>query len=326
MFKLANVLRSWAGFTLLLALMCTMLVAPFASAQFTSILQEGWEKPVGTVFPWQTYGHWWAVSPTNPSLPAWDIEFNSIYHHHGNDIEVTSVWCAGSLNSLEAGIDPYPPNTYTHLYWGPFDIEAAAQYEDGEAYGSFWIWADMDSQHASFYFGVRQGGYSSNLNDWDFMYMNEEGGTNQNWVQVSFDFDHVIAAPGDTISYIDEGILDNLWISLIFYSDSNPNPEHLGVFIDDIALASNDGLYDFDYRGYELIDPDDPDGDPYENLYVGTPVQMAVKWKSYSDLLSEICDHVLYDGNNNVLSTITDQWQGRSLAYSEPFPITFTPQ
>jgi len=325
-------IQSLAGGIILVALLCSLLLAPQASARYYQLLQEGWERPVGTPFPWSTNGHMWGLFPNPPSLtnPRWDIERNAIYHSTGFPEDVTAVWCVGSNDQLIAGVDYYLPNVYTHLYWGPFSIAEAAQNEYGEAFGSFWIWAEMESNLNGtgdfFYLGVRSGGFNPNITAWDFLHMDDQGGNNMEWTQAMFNFDEVYTLNGDTISYIDQGIVDNLYISLIFDSDYNEN-DYFGVFIDDISMGYDDGMYDFDYRDYELFNPDNPD-EEYEFLYVNLPVQLRTKFKSHGNLMSNEVDHLLYDGQNQVLSQITGQWQGGTvpISYEEAFPEIFTPQ
>jgi hypothetical protein len=332
MFKSFNFSRSLVGIFILIAMLCGGLLTPSADAVTHQLLWEDWERPVGTLFPWSTYGHMWGIYPNPPSLsnPRWDIERNSIYHSNGSDTDITSVWCVGSNDQLLAGQDFYLNNVYTHLYWGPFSIADATINEFGEAYGSFWIWADMEANGAGqgdFYaLGVRSGGFTPAIGSWDMLYRNDQGGTGSQWVQVSVNFDEVVTAGGDTISYIDQGIVNNLYISLIFDSDFDQN-DFFGVFIDDVALGYEDGLYDFDYSDYELFDPDDPE-EEYDYLSVNTPAQMRVKFKSHGPFLSNEVDHVLYNEQNQILSTVTGQWLGGSVAvrYEEPFPLVFTPQ
>ncbi len=317
--------KRWIAGLLFIAVLASILVAPPAFATFQQLLQENWERPVGTPFPWSTNGHPWQLYPTSASQPRWDIERNAIYHSDGSPDHVTAVWCCGSLDNLQAGIDPYPGNMLTYLYWGPFSTNDPLAIN-----GSLWMWGDMESNSGNsgdfFYIATRQGGFSPSITAWDYLYKNDQGGNGMMWQQILFDYDRVITAAGDTISYIDEGITSSLYLALVFKSDGDAN-DHLGVFVDDVALGWDDGLFDFDYRGYELFDPNDPNTE-MDFLFVNTPAQMSVKFKAHGGLMSNVVTHTLFNANNQAISSITGQWQGGTVAipYEEPFDLIFTPQ
>lgn len=329
MFSAKMFKQSFAAGVLLIALVCSLLVVSPANATYHQILSENWERDIGTDFPWITWNHPWGIYPDPPSQtnPRWDVERNAIYH--GLPPNITSVWCVGSNDQLTAGESYYTANVYTHLYWGPFSIADAAN-EHGSAFGSIWLWAQNQAYSGGngdfFYLGVRAGGFTPSLAAWDYLYKNNIGGTGSQWTLISFDFDEVETADGQTISYLDEGIHNNLYISLIFKSNATDN-DYLGVFVDDVSLGYDDGMYDFDYRGYELFNPDDPE-EELTALYVNTPAQMRVKFKSHGSFLSNEVDHVLYNGQNQVVSQITGQWEGGIIpnSYTENFPLIFTPQ
>lgn len=310
--------RTIAGLTVLVIVLAFLLPAQPARAVWEPLLWENWERPVGTPFPWSTSGHPWLLYP-GPGMIRWDVERGAIYHPGAPDA-ISSVWCVGSHQGLQPGVDPYPSNVYTHLYWGPFSLEDAA-----EANGSLWLWADMEENANGtgdfFYLGIKQGGFSSSLSQWDFLYKNDVGGTDSDWDMVLFDFDEVISGE-DTVSYLG---MDNLLISLIFSSDYD-DINGLGVFVDDISMGFDNGMFDFELTGLELVNPDDPSQE-FEFLFADQPVQAKIDFKAHGNFVSNVVDHVLY-ANNNPVSVITDSWEGSvyGQSYSVLFDDILTPQ
>ncbi len=303
--------------TVFALIILAMLITPLLSYAQVAILQENFERPIGTPFPWESYGHFWQVDPPTPMPARWDIERDAIYHQ-GVPGQTTAAWCVGSDASLLPGVDYYPDNTMSHMYWGPFSTEEAV-----EAVGNFWYWADVEDNSNGdgdlFMLGIKQGPFSPVVGDWDVLY-ELDGGGDQTWHQVDFDLSQAMS--GDSlVSYLD---MDNLYIDFIFQSDGDNN-DHYGVFVDDIAMMKYLGDYDFRMLDMSFVDPNNPDIE-LGSLFAGQDYQVMLRFKVYGSDITPPVTHALYDGNNQVIAAVRNPYPASQVGiiYDVLFDQEFT--
>jgi hypothetical protein len=252
--------RAWDCFRLL-ALTSAGLLVMVAPAQGTwhLVMTENFERPVNQ-WPWYTNGNPWR---TYPGGDRWGVQ--ATFYHVGTGSQ--SAWCfMDASNQNDPQYDTYPPNFYTYMCWGPFDLSQAhaalaAFYIFNRSYaGDSIYWAAAENSGGG---ELDVGGsYSGSLSGWEERIM---------------DFADLRDAQGDSVSLLGQPYV---FLYFVFQSNGDANVD-MGGFVDDVVLSWDDGLFDLAVVRLTLLGPD---SSVYTRLPAfGDTVIAQLRWAAYGN-------------------------------------------
>jgi len=287
-----------ASLVILIALLCVGILAPSAGAIWHIILNEHFSSSPPT-WPWG----FWTISPNRnyfQALPGdvWGVQ-DYIYKYNGLDGQ--SIWCVGLPPTLDPEFDFYGPNIDSWTRWGPFDLSDAVA-----ARATFYFY--NHSQIVSDY--VRWGGY--NVNSFQMYEGGRHSGETTEWMYKSVFFDSL---QGGAVSLIGE---PNVWLVFHFHSNSDAVVD-IGAFIDEVNIAWDDGMLDFEADDIDFVNPDST---AHMSLGVGDTIRFEFNWIALGsgtspdfDITCAIDGSVFYEERRNV--TIGGSGQSWEATYSD---------
>jgi len=222
------------GSLLLSIILGVVAVALPLHATWIHILTEDFEKPWNQ-WPWATAGHSWGVYPGNL---RWGIQAR--YYHVGFGTQ--SAWCFQTPgNTHDPNEDPYTPNFYTYMYWGPFDLSQAEA-----ALAAFYIF-NRTYGGDSLYWAA-----SVNVGGQGLLLSGRHSGILSGFEERIMDFADLRNAQGDSVSLLGERYV---YIYFLFRSNGDANVD-MGGFVDDLVIAWDDGLVDLAVVRLTFLKPD----------------------------------------------------------------------
>lgn len=250
--------RATASLSLLLFILLGVAVVSLpAQATWHHIMTEDFERPPNQ-WPWATAGHSWWVYPGNE---RWGIQ--ATYYHVGFGTQ--SAWCYQTPdNEHDPEFDPYPPNFYTYMYWGPFDLSQAEA-----AMAAFYIF-NRTYAGDSLYWAA-----SVNVGGQGLLRSGSHSGILSGFEERIMDFADLRDTAGDSVSLLGEHYV---YIYFLFRSNGDANVD-MGGFVDDLVIAWDDGLVDLAVVRLTFLEPD---SSAFAHLPVyGDTVIAELRWATY---------------------------------------------
>ncbi|MFH1010152.1 MAG: T9SS type A sorting domain-containing protein [bacterium] len=231
-----------------------LLVALPVQGTWHVVMTENFERPV-TQWPWVTAGNSWIVYP---GWARWGIQ--ATFYHVG--VGTQSAWCFMDPNNQnDPEYDRYPPNFYTYMNWGPFDLSQAHA-----ALAAFYIFNRSYAGDSVYWAGATNSGAA------DLKFGGSYSGTLSGWEERIMNFANLRNQQGDSVSLLGEPYV---YVYFLFRSNADANVD-MGGFVDDIVVAWDDGLVDLAAIRLSLLKPDSTS---YMNLPAfGDTVIAQLRW------------------------------------------------
>lgn len=209
-------------------------LAPRGQATWHIVMTENFERPVDQ-WPWSTAGRSWSVYP---GWERWGIQ--ATYFHAG--VGAQSAWCfMDPDNEHDPEYDRYPPNFFTYMCWGSFDLSAAEA-----ALAAFYILNRSYAGDSLFWAASVNAGGS------ELKFGGSHSGILSGFEERIIDFANLRDAQGDSVSMLGE---PQVYIYFLFQSNGDANVD-MGGFVDDLVIAWDDGLVDLAVIRLTFLGPD----------------------------------------------------------------------